>query len=222
MSTFVRTWLSTLMGTPTPGPAPPVLPADAGVFRSSPPPGRRPRGPPRRRGGVPLANPGHDSRPESSPPTRGCSGVAVHRDRPTGVLPADAGVFRTTGSAPASSGRPPRRRGGVPALESEGLVRSVSSPPTRGCSARRAARHRPPPVLPADAGVFRRWPPPGVVRSRPPRRRGGVPPSTSSACGTSWSSPPTRGFRPCGSWRRRRVGPPRRRGGVPVRWFRVR
>ena len=91
-----------------------VVPASAGVFptpRSSPPTcARRPR----QRGGVPRATDAHRSRPESSPPARGCSevrDVPRHRGR---VVPASAGVFRASLAASHAAVRRPRQRGGVP------------------------------------------------------------------------------------------------------------
>ncbi len=153
----------------------PVLPADAGVFR---PQDRRdadrPR-PPRRRGGVPSHGRTIPWCGWSSPPTRGCSD---HRPRPgplRRVLPADAGVFRGPSRPTRTRWRPPRRRGGVPSTFARPNTVLGSSPPTRGCSARRVAASRTCLVLPADAGVFRRrtprlaispspWPPQHAAR----------------------------------------------------------
>jgi hypothetical protein len=149
----------------------PVVPADAGVFRTCQPTGRVPRCGPRLRGGVPLVVSAAVWPAWWSPPSRGCSAHRV-RDlpmegvdprRPGGaarslvprvpcVVSADAGVFR----------RPlePSRRGrGAP-------------PPTRGCSVEGhpAAAHRR--VVPADAGVFRPTDASSEASASGPRRRG--------------------------------------------------
>ena len=186
-----------------------VLPADAGVFRRR---GRHPEDhprPPRRCGGVPPA-PGEDSpKPRSSPPMRGCS-ARSERELPRGpVLPADAGVFRTTAPPTSPRPRPPRRCGGVPPASIQTCRTCGSSPPMRGCSAQQGRSSLPAGVLPADAGVFRRtagrWP----GRPGPPRRCGGVPMVMVVLPVPPLSSPPMRG---CSGRRRpgacRRPGPP--------------
>ncbi len=90
-----------------------VIPADAGVFRAGGRRARPRRRPPLRRRGVPSAPPGSRSPARCSPPTRGCSVVAVVLHVDAGVLPADAGVFRVSELLRAGSRRAPRRRGGV-------------------------------------------------------------------------------------------------------------
>src|SRR5690606_9767568 len=130
--------------------------------------------PPRRRGCVPTCPEFVMATIESSPPTRGCSGSRSPRPRRSPVLPAEAGVFRSRGRSRRPSACPPRRRGGLPAEPRPAGPLILSSPPTRGCSARgalhgddlavlpadargwsaaRAGQPRPVPVLPADAGV---------------------------------------------------------------------
>ncbi len=213
-----------------------VLPADAEVFRPRPRPATRTGRPPRRRGDVPLPVDETTSLPESSPPTRECSDGDVGDVLLAEVLPADAGVFRFSGSWVTPTRGPPRRRGGVPKPAARRLGPVSFFPPTRGCSAAVAVEAESVPVLPADAGVFRRGGRPRTIRAGSPRRRGGVPiPPSAKRC-VMPSSPPTRGcsaarqgdgtaravlpadagvFRgPPG--RRHRTGrPPRRRGGVP-------
>ncbi len=138
------------------GRGPPVLPADAGVFRNSRPRRRPSAGPPRRRGGVPSKTYRKAQARASSPPTRGCSDTAVSGPSSTPVLPADAGVFLRRRPPADTRGRPPRRRGGVPPHRRGGPGSSRSSPPTRGCSDGGNRDRGWVSVLPADAGVFRR------------------------------------------------------------------
>ncbi len=190
-----------------------VLPAEAGVLRRPTTRPARSPGPPRRRGGVPAGSKVSGFSLTSSPPTRGCSGDPGRGGEVVDVLPADAGVFRRPGCRARRCGRPPRRRGGVPSQEAAIEKLMTSTPPTRGCSEAVPPGSHQPPVLPADAGVFRpparpstRSPCPpadaGVFRtptwrrrssSRPPRRRGGVPLTIFLAKLQSGSSPPTRG-----------------------------
>ncbi len=193
--------------------APRVLPADAGVFRATAERLTAHSRPPRRRGGVPHSPRAPATTSASSPPTRGCSADRSRAFAAHGVLPADAGVFRTPAPPPTPGPRPPRRRGGVPPCATPLDGSSRSSPPTRGCSGRgalprdrtqvlpadagvfrrRGGRARGPSVLPADAGVFRPTGPRPPCRTCPPRRRGGVPSGTGWLMLECWSSPPTRG-----------------------------
>ncbi len=198
------------------GERPPVLPADAGVFRRRRPPAPPLWCPPRRRGGVPLLAAAMAEEGLSSPPTRGCSAARRGNGRGGPVLPADAGVFRSSGPRCPGAGRPPRRRGGVPPLDAAHIAQVRSSPPTRG--------------------VFRRGGRSRTSRAGPPRRRGGVPQLGGPTAYNHRSSPPTRGcseaalaalrtwrvlpadagvFRSVRGLHRHRRGPPRRRGGVP-------
>jgi hypothetical protein len=66
-------------------------------------------GPPRRRG-IPMPCAPRCPPPCRLPPTRGCSAGRAG----SVVLPADAGVFRSSCRESSSSQGPPRRRGGVP------------------------------------------------------------------------------------------------------------
>ena len=129
-----------------------VLPAEAGVLRA----GARTRSsrssPPRRRGGIPLTPVKLGLVPVSSPPTRGCSVASLDQDVSARVLPADAGVFRTTRSATSSTCGPPRRRGSVPHWQRDRLAVYLSSPPTWGCSGMGRDGHPVRRLLPADAG----------------------------------------------------------------------
>ncbi len=156
-----------------------VLPADAGVFRRLTAASLSRPGLPRRRGGFPTYLALQLLARSSSPPTRGFSDWENNARWPSGVLPADAGVFRGSAAARGSRPRPPRQRGGVPTDYIGAVYSAASSPPTRGCSdaavgVRPAVR-----VLPADAGVFRPEGSASGGRGRPPRRRGGAPPAES-------------------------------------------
>ncbi len=213
-----------------------VLPADAGVFRRLSTASPTLRSAPRRRGGVP----GDELEPgvhlQCSPPTRGCSAPRFWSSASSTVLPADAGVFRTWRSRPSRRSRAPRRRGGVPAEGRTLQILHTCSPPTRGCSGLAGLRQGRPPVLPADAGVFRSDTPPTFPTGCAPRRRGGVPDAEYDLVLTVVCSPPTRGcsdadvtlnrignvlpadagvFRPSRRTLPPHSGAPRRRGGVP-------
>ncbi len=199
--------------------------------------------PPRLRGGVPSSNTVVYVSAGSSPPTRGCS-----RDRPSSsggehVLPAYAGVFPWSATRNSGSPRPPRLRGGVPLAQREDTANAASSPPTRGCSSYRHARHGVLEVLPAYAGVFLRSFSSSTSLVCPPRLRGGVPSRSPDTDLNGTSSPPTRGCSPHRVGRRLRRGvlpayagvflpsglvanlppcPPRLRGGVPDRIAKLR
>src|SRR5690606_774461 len=71
-----------------------VLPAGAGVFRDSEKPMDTALGPPRRRGGVPLAGLTPRELPKSSPQTRGCSVGSLLRETDFKLLHAVGGVVR--------------------------------------------------------------------------------------------------------------------------------
>ena len=170
-----------------------VVPARAGVFRSTPaPPAPRMRRP-RPRGGVPEYRCGECRRTMSSPPARGCSSSREAPPKYAGVVPARAGVFRRARCAGAAPSGRPRPRGGVPPRELLAAMVNASSPPARGCSVLLPAHRRLIDVVPARAGVFRAgW---GVQRavSGRPRPRGGVPAHSAACCTWTMSSPPARG-----------------------------
>ncbi len=166
------------------------------------------------RGGVPPVDLRRVEPTPSSPPTRGCSDAAAHAGLVPAVLPADAGVLRSSSPCRPRPSGPRRRRGGAPDSGNFGATFSPSSPPTRGCSAARGAQGDRRTVLPANAGVFRRASrrpserpgPPRPTRGcsvHPhgfadlprvlPRRRGDVPDGMRPAYVSASSSPPTRG-----------------------------
>ncbi len=193
----------------------------------------------RRRGGVPFTVHKTTKGATSSPPTWGCSDPGRRPIRCLCVLPADAGVIRSSATNSATPSGPPRRRGVFRVAGDRLCLGSSSSPPTRECSVRRGLRPAPQCVFPVDAGVFRRahdrvrhiLSPPrqrGAFHARgrrfsPPRRCGGVPRGERTGTREVRSSPPTRecsGHRTLGA-RHHRVlpadprRPPRQRGGVP-------
>lgn len=203
-----------------------LLSADAGVFRSSVLSRSLLLGPPRRRGGVPPAGRSPRLAWSSSPPTRGCSAHARRARRAGEILPADAGVFRWRSAQTVTSGRPPRRRGGVPVQEMIDAGYTLSSPPTRGCSVAQLAqqqgqagasapptrgcsgdRGRPKLVESSPPTPGCSDPPPGRCpgASRPTCRRGGSPVKAPSSPRVPSSSPPTRGFSEPGARRARGV-----------------
>jgi hypothetical protein len=76
-----------------------------------------------------------------------------------GANPAGVGMFLCSSTLTTRSLSPPRRRGGVPPSPVSGFTTTVSSPPTRGCSAHRLQPGLGGRVLPAAAGgVFRTIP----------------------------------------------------------------
>ena len=170
-----------------------VVPASAGVFRCCGFWWRYVAGRPRQRGGVPAYTPGLDSQAESSPPARGCSVPCRWFASAWGVVPASAGVFRTSSVTRWPRLGRPRQRGGVPQGGAVMPVTQPSSPPARGCS----GQHRPvvvrTGVVPASAGVFRSCSHRSTRRSRRPRQRGGVPTSLPTGRPSRSSSPPARG-----------------------------
>jgi mRNA interferase MazF len=132
----------------------------------------RGRRPPRRCGGA-SADGELDWEPlTSSPPTPRCSARHIREHYKPGVLPADAGVLRSTRTTPTPPTAPPRRRGGAPSRPTWSPAHRRSSPLTRGCSARREGRPPAADVLPADAGVLRRRPRRPASSSSPPADAG--------------------------------------------------
>ena len=172
----------------------------------------------------------------SSPRTRGCSAPRTGHSRQRWVVPAHAGVFLATGSAPPPRYSRPRARGGVPLAARSWLPPSWSSPRTRGCSSSGVNSRRSWRVVPAHAGVFRRRSPAPCRSTCRPRARGGVPYGLGDTRLDAQSSPRTRGCSEidpdedvcaevvpahAGVFRMSGCGPaaparrPRARGGVP-------
>ena len=145
-----------------------VVPARAGVIRSTRPAPGRMRRRPRASGGHPLRTEDDDLTPWSSPRERGSSAwyraASVHQV----VVPARAGVIRETCGwrhAPLSR---PRASGGHPTYLVVSDWPSESSPRERGSSVPGGSRGAVQPVVPARAGVIR-------IQRVSVRRRGGRP-----------------------------------------------
>ena len=170
-----------------------VVPASAGVF----PPTHRHRTShrcrPRIRGGVPTSGRPTSALTLSSPHPRGCSPDSSRSVSRSRVVPASAGVFRSSITCCCVTSGRPRIRGGVPGLCRPHYARRKSSPHPRGCSHLSAGGHHISIVVPASAGVFRVCPsrfPPSNSR---PRIRGGVPVNAALDERGNWSSPHPRG-----------------------------
>ncbi len=129
----------------------------------------------------------------SSPRTRGSSELPALDPAHRAVLPAHAGVIRRCRWAGRIPWRPPRARGGHPAVQLDVQLEIPSSPRTRGSSRLGDGQLFEPTVLPAHAGVI----PTGASnpngRTSPPRARGGHPQSLQRAVSAAMSSPRTRG-----------------------------
>ena len=152
-----------------------VVPARAGVIRSSPQ--RTSRRPCR-----PRASGGHPRPPRlsrrsatSSPRERGSSGHHCPRPRWGVVVPARAGVIPRTWCWPSSSRRRPRASGGHPADMDRDAAIAWSSPRERGSSRRLNKSLLPKPVVPARAGVIRGPRKRGLSWVSRPRASGGHP-----------------------------------------------
>src|SRR5690606_33438083 len=91
------------------------------------------------------------------------------------VVPAHAGVFRTSATTDSRTPSRPRARGGVPPASSLKSGPAKSSPRTRGCSAPQRGADGVRPVVPAHAGVFHGCGYGGTCDGGRPRARGGVP-----------------------------------------------
>ena len=173
-----------------------VVPAHAGVI----PRRRRLRRVvtcrPRTRGGHPIVTADAGIAPLSSPHTRGSSppGLRLPLDRP--VVPAHAGVIRSSTSTVCPGIGRPRTRGGHPRSRSNSVTMALSSPHTRGSSRGARGLRGSHPVVPAHAGVI----PPTPARWRcwpgRPRTRGGHPSPTTAPSARRASSPHTRGSSP--------------------------
>ncbi len=167
---------------------PDVVPAQAGVFRAQGQPETPHSRGPRAGGGVPRENRSTMVRPLWSPRRRGCS--ASHHAQPgvAGVVPAQAGVFRSRPVRTAGREGGPRAGGGVPLTWEGASALVLWSPRRRGCSVFNQMNDFYDAVVPAQAGVFRACAPSRPRACRGPRAGGGVPLSTAaSACGSSWS-----------------------------------
>ena len=131
-----------------------VVPARAGLFRTSRSHGLLWTGRPRASGAVPRSAAMNVSSSSSSPRERGCSPVPVRGSSVVGVVPARAGLFPSPPRTSPASPRRPRASGAVPQLFACSKSRVLSSPRERGCSPRPAQHALVVPVVPARAGLF--------------------------------------------------------------------
>ena len=134
-----------------------VLPAQAGVSRRGAARSSRPTRPPRAGGGQPAVLPGLSVLVESSPRRRGSAGRSPRGEPPQRVLPAQAGVSQPAFAVGPDEAGPPRAGGGQPSSRAVEAVVDLSSPRRRGSAGMPWVRFRTKVVLPAQAGVSRRW-----------------------------------------------------------------
>ena len=175
-----------------------MFPAGAGVDRAIRLPPFESIGVPRRRGGGPVLAGRRAGGQQCSPQARGWTDIEILMLALTSVFPAGAGVDRRGCSAYRPRGSVPRRRGGGPVAQMEGVEDTD--------------------VFPAGAGVDR--PPPcSRKRSRSvPRRRGGGPFATSEPEKSAYVFPAGAGVdRQQSISLISNTGVPRRRGGGPDR-----
>ncbi len=214
-----------------------VVPAHAGVLRTTSSTGTSTPRRPRPRGGAPGVYSLAEWRGPSSPPTRGCSVVGTEDREARQVVPAHAGVLPDRIRRHWRSRRRPRPRGGAPLSTIVNRAPVASSPPTQGCSAVSGQHNRRRDVVPAHAGVLPRGRTTRRSSLSRPRPRGGAPHAHGRHRHRSASSPPTRGcsgarrttggpqlvvpahagvLRRRASLPRRCPGRPRPRGGAPI------
>ena len=195
-------------------------------------------GPPRAGGGQPVLRTMVEWVTRSSPRRRGSAGVAPRRRDDGLVLPAQAGVSRTSPSPACCASGPPRAGGGQPAPHLRRGQGIASSPRRRGSAAIGGGRRECSRVLPAQAGVSRRCQRRIRRPGCPPRAGGGQPPQPNRPTSSGGSSPRRRGSavpddagapacgvlpaqagvsRPAASPTSSRRGPPRAGGGQPLR-----
>ncbi len=110
------------------------------------------------------------------------------------MLPAQAGVVRPAAGAGVAPSRAPRAGGGGPAVESSSQSAVWCSPRRRGWSAQLAPIIDTLDVLPAQAGVVRRWSRFHRWRKRAPRAGGGGPDGFTDTDGARECSPRRRGW----------------------------
>ncbi len=194
-----------------------VVPARAGVIRACPCRSTSTRRRPRASGGHPVAYIVYAVGAVSSPRERGSSHdghlFAAHRR----VVPARAGVIRSTGSLSRSGCSRPRASGGHPSTTRTTATTAPSSPRERGSSGVGVRPVRARQVVPARAGVIRTPPPPTTSSASRPRASGGHPMPTRARKMPTASSPRERGS---SGLPRQRVGlvdvVPARAGVIPV------
>ena len=171
-----------------------VLPARAGVVRTSGSTSRRSRRSPRASGGGPAELVDMDLIGVFSPRERGWSAVSETRRYPMDVLPARAGVVRLREMSVSRVTSSPRASGGGPRNKNGKQWSVAFSPRERGWSAFARFRSAQRFVLPARAGVVRFFRPLAGARSRSPRASGGGPPPAPPRAALCGFSPRERGW----------------------------
>ncbi len=147
----------------------------------------------------------------SSPHARGSSPVRAPAGHGHGVVPARAGIFRSTPASSACPSSRPRTRGDLPPELTVKVILAESSPHARGSSVVRVPLRPAPFVVPARAGIFRATDHlPACGRGRP-RTRGDLPSLVIGRNRAARSSPHARGSSRCAEKR------PVVRGVVPAR-----
>ncbi len=201
-----------------------VVPARAGVIPLRHPHAAAQAGRPRASGGHPCG--GHPAEQEylndqrkSSPRERGSSHCVRSVTGGGLVVPARAGVIPTTGTPRTAGARRPRASGGHPALVEQWHRHHQSSPRERGSSLPELRAVVIGHVVPARAGVIRRWRRSCGGSGRRPRASGGHPGrvTVTGRLGMS-SSPRERGSSPTAlATRHAEAVVPARAGVIPRR-----
>ncbi len=152
------------------------------------------KGAPRASGGGPRSRSVSGSSSSCSPRERGWSGRGRHRRRRLAVLPARAGVVRQRKSTSRSTPSAPRASGGGPPTRLHSAREYTCSPRERGWSGPEPVAAPSGPVLPARAGVVRRWGGSRCTSGCAPRASGGGPYRWTLTCTPSSCSPRERGW----------------------------
>ena len=130
----------------------------------------------------------------SSPRTRGYFLIALIVALLGGLFPAHAGVFPRRGHSIKYQGTLPRARGGISSPSLMALIRSGSSPRTRGYFHIGEGATLWDLLFPAHAGVFPRLASRQASSPPLPRARGGISGLDELRRATGASSPRTRGY----------------------------
>ena len=171
-----------------------VLPAHAGMVRTSETGGLVSVGAPRARGDGPSNRQARRDSYRCSPRTRGWSGSCpIHGVRET-VLPAHAGMVPPPPARRPWPRRAPRARGDGPRESRRSEPGRVCSPRTRGWSRPRRRLEGQARVLPAHAGMVRAHSRPTRTSGSAPRARGDGPRNLLCRRSVRKCSPRTRGW----------------------------
>ncbi len=187
-----------------------VLPAQAGVDRRRRACPGGSRCAPRAGGGGPASTPPQRPQAACSPRRRGWTGRRLCHHQAGPVLPAQAGVDRTSLRRRAIGSRAPRAGGGGPPQRRPRPRPATCSPRRRGWTETRLQRSLTLQVLPAQAGVDRGERPGRRLPFRAPRAGGGGPRTRTSTGARLRCSPRRRG------WTARALGQQVRRLVLPA------